>query len=190
MPLEKLNRARIVQALNRLGQLAEQEGVTLELCLFGGAAMMLAYAARESTKDVDAMVKPTAAAVGLARQVAVELCLDESWLNSDVGRFVSESGTFAPLEIEELESAARHRLKITRASAGYLLAMKCLACRPELPGHQGDISDLRFLIGKMGIQSIQQVEAHLDRFYPHDVLSPQARQVIADLLPSARGETP
>jgi len=190
MPLEKLNRARVVQALNRLGRLAEQEGVILELCMYGGAAMMLAYAARESTKDVDAVVRPGGVAVRLARQVATELGLDESWLNSDVGRFASESGTFAPLDIEELESTARHHLKITRASAGYLFAMKCLACRPELPGHRGDISDLRFLIEKMGIQSIQQVEAQVDRFYPHDVLSPQARQVIVDLLPRPGGEPP
>ena len=32
--------------LSLLGQLAEQEGVTLELCLYGGSAMMLAYGAR------------------------------------------------------------------------------------------------------------------------------------------------
>ncbi|HNQ88143.1 MAG TPA: DUF6036 family nucleotidyltransferase [Verrucomicrobiota bacterium] len=189
MPLENLNRARIVQALNRLGQLAEEEGVLVELCLFGGAAMMLAYAARESTKDVDAMVKPTDVAARFARQVATELGLDESWLNREVGRFASEWGTFTPLEIEELESTARRHLKITRPSAGYLLAMKCLACRPELPGHPGDISDLRFLIRKMGIRSIQEVESHLDRFYPHDVLSPQARLVIADLLPRHQGES-
>lgn len=190
MPLEKLTRARMIQALNRLGQLAERDGVTVELCLFGGAAMMLAYAARESTKDVDAVVRPTDVAARLARQVAAELDLDESWLNGEVGRFASESGTFTPLEIEELESAARHHLKITRASAGYLLAMKCLACRPELPGHRGDIADLRFLIGKMGIQSIQEVEACLDRFYPRDALSPRARQVIAGLLPAHEGGTP
>jgi hypothetical protein len=40
------------------------------------------------------------------------------------------------------------------------------------------------------IQSMGQVEAHLDRFYPHDALSPRARQVIADLLPKAGGGTP
>jgi hypothetical protein len=40
MPLEKLTRARITEALNLLGQLAEAEGVTLELCLYRGTAMM------------------------------------------------------------------------------------------------------------------------------------------------------
>ena len=53
MPLEKLTRARVLQALNLLGELAEQEQVTLELCIYGGSAMMLAYGARATTKDVD-----------------------------------------------------------------------------------------------------------------------------------------
>ncbi len=43
MPLEQLTRARIVEALNLLGELAEREDVTLELCVYGGTAMMLAY---------------------------------------------------------------------------------------------------------------------------------------------------
>ena len=108
MPLEKLTRARLVEALNLLGQLAEQEGVTLELCLYGGAAMML--------------------------------------------------------------------------------AMKCLSCRPELPGNRGDVSDIRFLIGKMGIRSMAEIEAHLDRFYPHDALTTQARAIIGELLATHGGE--
>ena len=57
MPLEKLTRARVVEAFNLLGEFAEQEQVTLELCLYGGRAMMLAYSARETTKDVDVQVQ-------------------------------------------------------------------------------------------------------------------------------------
>lgn len=101
---------------------------------------------------------------------------------------MSDRGTFAPLEVQELEAAARRRLKITRASAGYLLAMKCLSCRPELPGNRGDVSDIRFLIGKMGIRSMTEIEAHLDRFYPHDALTTQARAIIGELLATHGGE--
>src|SRR5687768_1335882 len=100
MPLEKLTRARIVEALNLLGELAEQENVTLELCLFGGSAMMLAYSARETTKDVDVMARPSDVVLRLGRVVAQQLNLPESWMNNDVRRFVSDNGTFAPLEIQ------------------------------------------------------------------------------------------
>jgi len=182
MPLERLTRARIVEALNLLGTLAEQEGVTVELCIFGGSAMMLAYRARESTKDVDAIFHPSEKARGLARRVAEQLGLHESWLNDDVRRFVSDSGTFAPLQIEELEAAAGRHLKLTRPSASYLLAMKCLACRPPLPGYGGDIEDIRFLIRKMDIRTMEQLDKHIERFYPHDALHEQARVVIGEVL--------
>lgn len=186
MPLEKLSRARVIAALNLLGQFAEQEEVTLELCLYGGAAMMLAYGARESTKDVDVQARPSEVTTRLARRVAEQLGLDESWLNSDVGQFVSDHGTFAPLEVEELEAAAKRRLKITRPSASYLLAMKCLAGRSALPGYAGDLADIRFLLQKMGIRSLKQVEEHLDRFYPHDALTPKLRELIEGLLSEQR----
>jgi hypothetical protein len=80
MPLEKLTRARIVEALNLLGELCEQEQVTLELCLYGGSAMLLAYSARETTKDMDVTARPSETALRLARTVAQRLNLDESWM--------------------------------------------------------------------------------------------------------------
>jgi hypothetical protein len=182
MPLEKLTRARVVEALNLLGKLAEQEQVTLELCIYGGGAMMLAYNSRETTKDIDVTARPAEAALKLARVVAQQLSLDESWLNDDVRRFVSNEGTFAPLEIQEMEAAAKLRLKITRPSAGYLLAMKCLAGRSALPGYAGDIADIQFLIRKMGIRTLQQVEEQVDRFYPQEGLPPRLREIIQGML--------
>jgi Nucleotidyltransferase of unknown function (DUF6036) len=190
MPLEKLTRARVVEALNLLGELAEQEQVTLELCLYGGSAMMLAYSARETTKDVDVIARPSEVALRLAAAVAQRLNLDESWMNNEVRRFVSDRGTFAPLEIQELESAAKNRLKITRASASYLLAMKCLAGRSALPGFPGDIADIRFLIRKMDIRSVEQVQEHLERFYPDEVLTPKLREMIQGLLAEKGGQDP
>jgi hypothetical protein len=190
MPLENLTRARIIAALNLLGLRAKQEGVELELCIYGGSAMMLAYSSRETTKDVDAIVRPSEVALRLAKDVAQQLGLHESWLNDDVKQFVSDAGTFAPLQIEEFEDAASRHLKITRPSASYLLAMKCLACRSGLPGYPGDIEDIRFLIRKMEIRTLAQVEEFLGRFYPYDALTPQARALIAGLLPRPESPSP
>jgi hypothetical protein len=142
------------------------------------------------TKDVDVVAKPADVAERLSRRVAEQLGLTEAWLNSDVRRFVSNQGTFAPLEIQDLEVTAKRRLKITRPSASYLLAMKCLAGRSALPGYPGDIEDIRFLIRKMGIRSVEQVEQHLDRFYPHDGLTPKVREMIKGMLDELEKETP
>ena len=51
-----INRQEIIEALGRLGQLAEARGTKIELALVGGALMVLLYEARESTRDVDAII--------------------------------------------------------------------------------------------------------------------------------------
>lgn len=62
----------LVRALERLGQRAEAEGLRLEICLFGGALMMLAYDARAATKDVDAIIHPREEGLRLAEEVGRE----------------------------------------------------------------------------------------------------------------------
>src|SRR6266850_3762123 len=94
MPLEQLTRERVVEALSLLGRKAAEANVELEMCIYGGSAMMLAYDSRESTKDEDAIVKPSDIALRLAKEVANQLGLHESWLNDDVKRFVSDLGDF------------------------------------------------------------------------------------------------
>ena len=63
-------------------------------------------------------------------------------------------------------------------TAAYLLALKLRACRPALPGYPGDEPDIRFLLGKIKPASRAEVEALFARFFPHDVLSEQAEDII------------
>ena len=58
MSPDKLSKANILAALDRLNELLHEKGVMGELCIFGGAAMVLAFDARESTRDVDAVFVP------------------------------------------------------------------------------------------------------------------------------------
>ena len=64
--MKRLTRADILAGLRELGRLAEAEGVSLEVALYDGAVMMLAYDARPSTKDVDAIIHPAKVAKRLA----------------------------------------------------------------------------------------------------------------------------
>jgi len=57
------------------------------------------------------MIRPSEVAKRLGLEVAEQLALNENWLIDDVRRFVSDVGTFAPLQIEELETAAKRHLK-------------------------------------------------------------------------------
>ena len=79
-----LTKQEITQALARLGELARAQGHSIELLLMGGAAMVLMYDARPSTRDVDVLILlPRQARIvrDLAKQVAQQYNLPEDWLN-------------------------------------------------------------------------------------------------------------
>jgi predicted nucleotidyltransferase len=68
-------RKEIAEGIERLGQLAVESGIKIELILVGGALMVLRFRARESTRDVDvAILAPadTQKVRELARRVAEE----------------------------------------------------------------------------------------------------------------------
>jgi predicted nucleotidyltransferase len=178
MPYEALDRVRITQALRRLGALAREEGVTLEVSLYGGAVFTLVYGSRDATKDVDALVRPAAVAQKLAKKVAAELNLPEDWLNDNVKQFLAEKESKRELAGDEFGEG----LQISVPTAQYLLAMKLRACRPPLPGYVGDYADIRFLVTKMNLKSVEAAEAVHDKFYPHDALSEAAKEVVASAL--------
>lgn len=49
-------RDEIQLGLRRLGELAQKQGLLIRLALVGGAAMVLGFDARQSTKDVDVVI--------------------------------------------------------------------------------------------------------------------------------------
>ncbi len=92
MPYLPLSRPRLTAALRRLAELARAEGITLELSLYGGAVFTLVYASRESTRDVDGLIRPKAEGDRLARKVAEEQDLPADWLSDDVAQFPGGRG--------------------------------------------------------------------------------------------------
>jgi len=178
VPYEPLNRARITQALRRLGELALEQETTLEVSLYGGAVFTLVYGSREATKDVDAVIRQSEIAGILAARVARELELPNDWLNDHVKQFLAEKEAKRELP----QSDFGEGLRVSVPTAAYLLAMKLRACRPPLPGYSGDYGDIRFLVGKMEIGSVEAAEAIHDKFFPHDVLSDAAKEVVKSAI--------
>lgn len=174
--MKALSKNEILHALRRLGELAREKGLELELSVYGGCAMMLAFDRRAITRDVDAIFQPRNAVAPLIRQVAEERQLPEEWLNDDVRQFLAPQGAMRDLPLD------LPGIKVTAPTASYLLAMKALAGRRALPGYDGDEADLRFLIRKMGITTIEDVQEHIDRYYPDDVPSESASALIAQII--------
>jgi hypothetical protein len=174
--MKNLDRSVLLQALRRLGELAGEEGLILECCIYGGALMMLAYDARANTRDVDAVVRPREPALRLVEKVALEMELPENWMNDQVRTFLAPSEDVRDLPIQV------PGLHLTAPTAGYLLAMKALACRTSLPGYKGDVEDLRFLIRKMEIESVDEIQTWIDRYYPDDVIPAPQRETLRLLI--------
>jgi hypothetical protein len=144
VPYEPLSRARITHALRRLGELAREQGTTLEVSLYGGAVFTLVYGSREATKDVDAVFRQSEIAENLAARVARELSLPDDWLNDHVKQFLAEKEAKRELPQSEFGEG----LRVSVPTAAYLLAIKLRACRPPLPGYSGDYGAIRGFTGE------------------------------------------
>ena len=154
-----LSKEEIIRALERLGQLAQAQGYEIELIMVGGAAMVLAYGARQSTHDVDVVIlKPREARMTreLAKNVARELDWNEDWLNDAAkGYMVGMSKGQVLLSTQGIEVRA--------PAVEQLLAMKLSAWRDDV-----DISDARRLLEELARTGVrdqiwQKVEPYLVR---------------------------
>lgn len=174
-----MNRDVILKALSVLGRHAADSGIRLEVSIYGGAAFLLAFNSRDATRDIDAILVPREDGERLVLQVARELELPEDWLNSNVKQFISPKAE-VKRRLSEIEDATG--LIVHVPSAKYLLAMKALACRRPIGGYAGDIGDLGFLIKKMKIQSVAEIQQAIDQFYPDDVIRPADEALLQSLI--------
>ena len=135
-----LSRQDIEAALRRLGELAASEGESVRAVVVGGAAMVLGYNARTSTRDVDGvLVEPPLRA--LTRQwicqVATELSWPDDWFN-DAAKGFMIGLSFG----RQLFSAPG--IEVWQPLPEQLLAMKLEAWRDDL-----DVSDANSLMREL-----------------------------------------
>jgi len=154
----------------------------LEVALYGGAVFTLVYGSRDSTRDVDAIIKPADIGTRLVAHVAKEQQLSDDWLNGDVKQFLSPFDQRRPFPTKEFEPG----LNITIPTAAYLLALKLNACRQPLPGYQGDEHDIRFLLRKIKPDSVEAVEEIVDRFFPGEGLPLRAIELVEEYWEESR----
>jgi len=170
MPLSDRDIRRLFELLNAA---LRNEGIEGELFVVGGAVMCLAYAARPSTQDVDALFRPAREIRTAAARVAIEAGYSPDWLNDGVKGFLSERGEFAPfLELDHL--------RVMVAQPEYLLAMKCLAMRIGAEFHDED--DVRYLLRYLDIRTYEQAVAAITRYYPLDRFPQKTLYALAELL--------
>ena len=173
-----LTRESILCALNSLSMELEKKGVSGELCLFGGTVMVLAFTARLSTKDVDALFQPTTLMRSLAIQVAEEQGLPPDWLNDGVKGFVSARHETTAGNLPQFP-----HLRLTMPVPEYLLAMKCMAARlGGTAGESSDVPDITYLIRHLRIQSATEVLEIVAQYYPANRISVKTQYLIEGLF--------
>jgi Nucleotidyltransferase of unknown function (DUF6036) len=170
-------RKEIEQGIKRLGQLALECGLKIEMVMVGGALMVLRFHARESTRDVDVAVLAPAEARKvreLAHSVAAEQGWPNDWLNDGAkGYLVGLSSGPVVLSAPGIE--------VRSPSTAQLLAMKLSAWRDDV-----DIADAAQLLKEMTgdrNEIWQKVEPYL---IPGSEL--KAQYAFADLWEAQHGE--
>ena len=172
-----LTREQILAAFTALNEKLRLRDTQGELALLGGAVMLLAFRARLSTKDVDAIFSPTSEIRAAAAEVAQELGLEADWLNDGAKGFVSPQAQFVEADLPRFS-----HLRITYPIPEYLLAMKVLASRVESDFERGDRADIVTLCGLLGLQDADEVMAIVLRYYSPERVSPRAVFLVREIL--------
>ena len=173
-----LTREAILLALGSLSEELGKHGVTGELCLFGGTVMVLAFTARLSTKDVDALFQPTQLIRELARRIAEEQHLPADWLNDGVKGYVSSRHETTGGNLPQFP-----HLRLTMPVPEYLLAMKCMAARlGGTTGEPSDIPDIVFLIRRLRLPSPREVLDLVGQYYPAHLIPVKTQYLVEGLF--------
>jgi len=179
MPTERssLSREQIIAAFQKISDELGQHGVKGELCLFGGSVMVLAFTARVSTKDVDAIFQPTREIREIASKVGTEFGFPEHWLNDAAKGFVSLRHEVVDGNLPQFPN-----LRLTMPTPEYLLAMKCLASRiGAVETDADDVKDIIFLIKHLKLKNAADVMELASSYYP-DRIPVKAQYLVEGLF--------
>src|ERR1041385_7598773 len=144
--------------------------------------MVLAFTARLTTKDVDAIFKPTPLIRELARCIAEEQHLPEDWLNDGVKGYVSSRHETTTGNLPQFA-----HLRLTMPVPEYLLAMKCMAARiGGTTDEPSDIADIVFLIRHLSLKTAKAVLDLVGQYYPASRIPVKTQYLIEGLFDEGR----
>ena len=158
-----LSETEIREALTALDGALARRCIRGEICLFGGAVMVLAFHARQSTKDIDAIFAPAAVIRELASELGDERGWEEGWINDGVKGFLSSRQDVADAGLN------LSHLSVMMPVPEYLLAMKCMAARAE--SESRDLEDVIFLVQHLGLRDKDAVLSIVESYYPPGLIT-------------------
>ncbi|MEO8061628.1 MAG: DUF6036 family nucleotidyltransferase [Pseudomonadota bacterium] len=167
-----MTQQEILRAFQALNDELAREGIRGEVGIVGGAAMVLAFKARESTRDVDAIFDPASTVRAAAARVAEAQRLPADWLN-DAAKGYMPADTQPRSILLDLP-----HLAVWTPPPQYLLAMKAIAARFD----SHDAQDLRTLIRHMGLQRVDEVLEIVERYYPRNQIPAKTHYFLEEVF--------
>ena len=173
---------QILAALGALSEELGRQGVTGEICLFGGTVMVLAFRARVATKDVDALFQPAQTIREIARRVGEDQHLPENWLNDGVKGYISARHETTAGGLPQFP-----HLRLTMPVAEYLLAMKCMAARiAGTADEPSDVADIIFLVRHLKVKSAKEVLDLVGQYYPANRIPVKTQYLVEGLFEESK----
>jgi hypothetical protein len=169
-----LSKIKILQYLKELSTEMERGNLKGEILLFGGAAMVLAFNARSSTKDVDAIFRPKKEIYAISGKIADKHHLSKGWLNDSVKGFITSNSFKQNLFIRF------NNLSVYTPEPQYLLAMKCISMRIGL--ESSDIDDIKTLLKYLKIEKVADVFGVIEKYYPQNKIPQKTFYAIDEIL--------
>ncbi len=166
-----MTKETIIKAFKRLSDLLGEQEKQAEVYVVGGGAMILAYNARTTTKDIDAIFTNKEIIYKISKQVAAEMELDDYWINDAAKSFIPAKKDENPIPIIDEKN-----LKVMAASEEYMLGMKLLASRME------DKPDIEFLIDRLNIKSAEEALYIIRDLYPDKLIQPKTKYVLEEIF--------
>jgi hypothetical protein len=160
--------------LRAIGIKARAAGTLIEIAVYGGAAIVLAFDFRAATKDVAVVVTGDPRPLRqLAAAVAREKGWDTDWMKDAVKGFVSARSSEGLRPFRSYPNDDEPGLRVLVPTAEYLLAMKCLAMRIDAADGTHDASDIHDLMRETGRTTQAQLVEVVEKFYPTNLVTPR-----------------
>ena len=155
--------------------------VPAEIVLIGGAAVLANYGFRDTTYDIDAIIRASSYMKDAINHVGDELGLPNGWINSDFTKTKSYSPKL--LQYSKYYKRFGYVLEVRTISEEYLVAMKLMSGRQ----YKNDISDVIGILreqkerGKpLTLEKIRR--AVCDLYDCWDNLPQDSRNLIAEVM--------
>ncbi len=129
---KQFDKEALEAAFKELAQRAHAVGRTIEIAVYGGAALLLTLNQRVATKDVDGVFDRDKDFVRkLAAEMADEFGWDQNWLNDGVKGWLSKADSDPDVKklFKTYPSEDEPGLRVLVPKPEYMFAMKCRAMR-------------------------------------------------------------